>query len=646
MLCSRLDPYLQSLLVAFTFLILIFIAAAFLWPQQGDPDILPTQPDVGGLMSCAHSTVRELARYVNRSVSACTDFDRYACSDGARVAESHGPVTVNFVRAVVHPTLQGRPSGLASRALQVLHKTCVVNLLRGAMTPQRVARDVLDAFTSWFGVGAAALDPIAILGATHLTYNLHFAFVVLYTRRAKSGGYRLYFISHDGVQLDYHGAELALDAFIHAVTPSLKTSLNATFDKNVFIELRNLLLEAAKPSDEKPLNGTWGLFSRLLPNQEFDQWKVSVDSVCGCSGSVAVHIENPTIFANQMSVYANVKRRANLVAFLVVLTSVALFAAELESNRLESAVQRSAVCIASIQTHFHLWDMAAVEQLATLEKDAALEALYRAVVASTAAEMKELFRGTAAEERLRKALSSLTPVMPKNLVRPYASCLPAFGNDYVANAFALRSFQLKNKVIDVARSLGSLWLMRNFHHYVTVSHGYVVFAPSVYLEANLECGPGARFLNDHVLGLQLADAILTTLYRGVKPENGTEGLVARRFNCFTTDSDPISDLRYPWLALRIVTRTISGPTGSGQVVRAFWSKWTLTRSQVFYLLFYLRNLCAKRPSSSESEQRVRNSLFVHSFPDFAKSFGCPLRKARAENISKCLLRNQETERKY
>lgn len=161
-----------------------------------------------------------------------------------------------------------------------------------------------------------------------------------------------------------------------------------------------------------------------------------------------------------------------------------------------------------------------------------------------------------------------------------------------------------------------------FEKHVRVTSRFVLIAPTVYSELRLECGTEALYLNAHLVGVHMVDSLVQRLcLRGQSKGHAQVVPEAALGHLCAEDPRRLPDVLYPQLALRVVIRALK--TGESWHRSAFtWGSWKLSESQLFYELFYVREVCSHAARLPRT-QLQQSAQLILATEDFRRAFGCP-----------------------
>ncbi|KAK8767925.1 hypothetical protein V5799_005290 [Amblyomma americanum] len=223
--------------------------------------------------------------------------------------------------------------------------------------------------------------------------------------------------------------------------------------------------------------------------------------------------------------------------------------------------------------------------------------------------------------KLRAFLSTLKFFDSRKLTSLYIAYLPKFARgDFAKNVFAVREFQAKTKVLDSALNLQRSFFsdMGGLSTMLAIVGEHILFSPMVYSVLNLGCGPTAWFLNAPIIAVRLADELVWTMHTEL-PDSLNASAADNTFSCFNKHGYILENLNYPHLALRIAARAFPFDDWNSQAAQH--GVWKVTHSQLFFMLFYLNEVCTSS-SASAAPGRPGTPSFLSGLPEFSRAFGC------------------------
>ncbi|KAK8785309.1 hypothetical protein V5799_008326 [Amblyomma americanum] len=332
-------------------------------------------------------------------------------------------------------------------------------------------------------------------------------------------------------------------------------------------------------------------------------------------------ISSSALFAAQLETFADRDQQDEVLAYILLVTCTKLFAHMLLVSSRRDLQLRLAACTEWVENLFHIWDAVAVARLGSRVKDEMLASLVKTTVDSTTDEITNMFGKSKEGSKLRAFLSTLKFFDSRKLTSLYIAYLPKFAHDdFAKNVFAVREFQAKTKVLDSALNLqrsffsdtGGLSTM------LAIVGEHILFSPMVYSVLNLECGPTAWFLNAPIIAVRLADELVWTMHTEL-PDSLNASAADKTFSCFNKHGYILENLNYPHLALRIAARAFPFDDWNSQAAQH--GVWKVTHSQLFFMLFYLNEVCTSS-SASAAPGRPGTPSFLSGLPEFSRAFGC------------------------
>ncbi|KAH7941817.1 hypothetical protein HPB49_017709 [Dermacentor silvarum] len=576
--------------------------------------------------SCALETLRELFANVNLTSEPCADFSGFVCSR----RQQRGPreaVRLRYLENVVYPTLQGAREDKASRAIYVLHRSCVRHLLDPSTTPETIWGQMVDALRSFSS--ADQLDPLHLVGLLDIRYNVG-AFLRssvtspwsrTMTLKLKPAMPSMPLLSDSG---RLHRKLLGrLLAFLRL---SLNVSTTAEgLDRLVGVMTRSFLENGTAEES----GGKISLLSEYLPKASFNVWMDSLKAVCACNRVVYadVKIYDAKLFAALIDLCSGREYRDEVLAYAIASASAKLFEKWLAASAGWDSPTRVDVCTSWVLNVHHIWDVVTIERHSDRAKDKILKSLFDATVKAAAKGTEILFAPVGDATELRRFLSRLALLYPRKVSDLYADLLPKFeSGEHVRNSFAVREYFVRTLAMDAALDLDDkrIWKAGTLGPLVTISSRYVFFSPSIYSEMRTECGPtNSGFLNAHLIAVHLADSLVQKIH--AEATRGAFGGVVAPESLGCLDDvgghvvkgpPPAGLLQCPLLALRIVARAM--PFDQWRHQSAELGAWNVTHSRVFFMLLYLSEIC----TPSDLPRKSGTASFLLRLPEFRESFGC------------------------
>ncbi|KAL1453547.1 hypothetical protein MTO96_027844 [Rhipicephalus appendiculatus] len=516
---------------------------------------------------------------------------------------------LRYLEDVVYPTLQGAHGGRASGAVHLLHRSCVRFLLDPSTTPEVIWAQMVDVLR--YNVEVLLRSSVTSPWSRNLTLKLK---PVIPNVPLLSDSPR--------TNRELLGRLLSF----------LRSSLNVSATAEGLRRLASVVASKDSPenstAEEEEVTGRIFLLNEYMSKATFKVWVASLKAVCACDNVVyaEVKIYDAKLFAAQVDVCADTEYRDDLLSYIMAAASANLFQKSLVASAGQDSPTRLDTCTSWVLDMRHIWDMVAIERHADAAKDKVLRSLFDATVRTAAKDVETLF-STSVEgaASLRHFLSRLVLLHPKKVNDLYAYLLPNFeSGQHVRNRFAVREFSVRTLAMDAALDLSDKRSLRAGASgpLVIISKRYVFFSPSIYSEMRMDCGPAnSSFLNAH-LAAHLADSLAQKIH--AEAVNGRfRGLVVpESLGCSGGDSlgqqtSPTGKLRCPLPTLRIVARAMPF-----DVWRHQWATlgvWNVTHSQVFFMLFYLGEMCAV---DSDVERGGVTVPILLQLPEFRDAFGC------------------------
>ncbi|KAH6924932.1 hypothetical protein HPB50_026653 [Hyalomma asiaticum] len=595
--------------------LLVLVTPLVLWSVAGF--LAPAWPPVRRNRSeknCASSMVHELAVIGNVSVDPCHDFSHYACFNHELLARSDVRRDV-FFKAV------GTLKGQASLLLNHLYTSCMKRMANYPVTPESASTAFLDAVRSW-GVGAnGSVNVASIVASMDIRYSMKMGMEFEMTTMDSEA--KLAVMTIRALELrDVHVPGVDNDIFYNRSLLALSRALGHTVTAN---DVRALIVEVRRQSAGK--NGTKrGHYSLLAEIYQTPLLDAMIKRLCNCKDYIAVEVHRADAIVAQLEVFGRQEFRPTVLAYLSLWASVDLLSGEINATYAggygaeHSTADKMRYCVEYVMRFKHVWDIIAVEKLRTREKDRALRTVYQDVLAAILAEFGDMFADSGSVASLIDTVSRLGLLLPAELVEPYRRILPSREESHAASALALREFLGRARVLDSSRGLLEAWSHRDelFDELVRVTSRFVIFAPTVYSELRLECGTEALFLNAHLVGVHLVDGLVQRLC--LRREGAHVVAEAALGRLCVEDPRRLMDVLYPQLSLRVVGRALKKSESWHH--RAFaWGPRKMSESQLFYQLFYVREVCAHAERLQQTQLEESAQLMMAS-EDFRKAFGC------------------------
>ncbi|KAH6926304.1 hypothetical protein HPB50_016487 [Hyalomma asiaticum] len=597
----------------------LLIVAIALTPRKKVP--VPPQPD------CAVETLRELYANVNVTMEPCTHFTAFMCSRAHR----RGPKeVVRYLENVVHPTLQGARQGSASRAIYLLHRSCVRYLLDPSTTPEVIWSQMVAVLQS-FSASSSQLDPLQLVGLLDIRYNVE-ALLRSSVTSPWSQNMTL------KLQPTVPSMPLLSDSshthqeLLGRLLAFLNYSFNVSATSEGLRRLVDLLASnflANSTGEVEEVTGRIFVLNEYLPTAAFKVWMDSLKAACACDGTVYadVKIYDAKLFLGQIDVCADRKYRDDLLAYMMAAASAKLFEEPLAASLGWNSPLRFDTCTSWVLNVPHIWDMVTIERHSDENKDTILRSLFNATVKTAAKDVETLLAPVGDVAGLRYFLSRLALLYPKWMVGLYADLLPTFESGrHVWNCFALREYSVRTLAMDAALDMRGkrIWKANTFATLVTISSRYVFFSPSIYSEMRTDCGPiNSWFLNAHLVAVHLADSLAQKIHAEAVGGQFKGILAPESMGCFDDGRgdgramrDTVAKLQCPLLALRIVARAL--PFDKWRHQSASLGTWNVTRSQMFFMLLYNSEMCA----ASDMSEGGTTAPFLLQLPEFREAFGC------------------------
>ncbi|KAH9369846.1 hypothetical protein HPB48_004028 [Haemaphysalis longicornis] len=595
-------------IVAFCLIILIVVS-----PRK-EP---PTGPSNS---SCLGAALLELSRYVNVTANPCTDFDRFTCSRRGR-EEIRAAARKRYLQTVVHPTYQSSCSGKVCKTMHAMYASCVRELLDPATTPEKLFDDITTALENI--AGSARPDPAELVGVLDITYGLGILFRQAFHRLS---GHNRISVALSPLQ---PRTQTVGWSFLKRLLTFLRRKNNLTATAGDIRELINLMSENSQNDSEKTLKGSTSLLSTLHPNVTLHSWQKSIDLLCECVSSDNAHVvvSAPGLLKAQLGVYADKDRRDHVTSYIIAVCSMELFDNIIHSSNETSRLPRIALCDSTLLKFYTHWDFVAIERGGSSEKDAMIRSLYDVIVKAAKHEIAELMGTSQAVSEVLTALSSMQVLDLQAVMSVYTPHLPAFQDvGIVRTRLAVRGFSVKKRVIDVSLGLQELWTSRDdvFWNEVIVFGRHVAFSPSVYAELRTDCGPDAMLFNAHVVGVDLADKLILRLFEEARLGRFGGSAFLDSIDCFHP-GEWAQDTFHPFLAMNVVLRALAITKWRQQWGRV--GTWKVSHDQLFFVAFYLHQLCPLDDQSSHSAE-----YHLQNFAQFRKAFNCGPPRPDAEHV--------------
>ncbi|KAL1437532.1 hypothetical protein MTO96_048913 [Rhipicephalus appendiculatus] len=329
--------------------------------------------------NCASATVHELAVIGNASVDPCHDFSHYACFDHALMARSDVR-REEFFKAVVNPTLQGTLKSQASVLLSHMYTSCMKRMANNPVTPESASLAFLEAVRSW-GVGQNGSVNVASIAATmDIRYCMKMGMeheITLVDSAAKLALMTIKALD----PRDIYVPGVDNDIFYNRSLLALSGALGHTVTVD---DVRALVAEVRRQSAGK--NGTkHGNYSLLAEIYRTPLLDTMMTTLCDCNEYVAVEVHGADAIVAQLDVFGRQQLRATVLAYLSLWASVDVLGAEINATYAgghgaeHSTTDKMRYCVENVMRFKHVWDIIAVEELRTKEKDRALRRTTREI---------------------------------------------------------------------------------------------------------------------------------------------------------------------------------------------------------------------------------------------------------------------------
>ncbi|KAK8779048.1 hypothetical protein V5799_019606 [Amblyomma americanum] len=569
--------------------------------------------------SCAAETVLELLIYANMTLDPCADFDRFMCSK-IKFRDDNDVIWQKYQDNVVYPTLQRIHDDKASKAAHSLHRSCLRNLLDPSTSPKTIWSQVVDTLVSF--TTSSQLDALELVGVLDIRYALGILLYVSVSTLADGNRsvhlspaqHSTWPVFSDSVQIHKN----LYRRFLEFTSLSLNLTARAA---GITSLIRKISVNIFRRKG-RTLRGPVSLLKHFLPIRSFEVWKASL--LAAWASQEPVHIliiSSSELFAAQLETFADRDQQDEVLAYILLVTSTKLFAHMLLVSSRRDLQLRLAACTEWVENLFHIWDAVAVARLGSQVKDEMLASLVKTTVEATKDEITNIFGKSNEGSQLRAFLSTLKFFDSRKLTSLYIAYLPKFAHDdFAKNVFAVREFQAKTKALDSALNLQRSFFSNTggLSTMLAILGEHILFSPMVYSVLNLECGPTAWFLNAPIIAVRLADELVWTMHTGL-PDILNASAADKTLSCFYKHGYFLENLYYPHLALRIAARAFPFDDWNSHVAQH--GVWKVTHSQLFFMLFYLSEVCT---SSSESVApgRPGTPSFQSGLPEFSRAFGC------------------------
>ncbi|XP_075527030.1 uncharacterized protein LOC142559299 [Dermacentor variabilis] len=588
-------------------------------------------------VECLTGALRELANYIDTDSNPCTDFHDYVCNKSG-YPDARSAVRQKISNDIISPILQGRLKDERSQLLSAYYSSCVEKAATGKVNVEEATQNMFKVFHSEYDLNTES-DVIKLIGMVCIKLGLYMP-IYVYAGVDEEDGYAYVGLAPaEPLSTPSFFGTKNRRRIVEDIVRVVQTKIQANFTFRRLHKFHYLAKNMADEESEGSLTGNLSVLDALKASVSFDQWKtylleISVSwagKIQGATKDIRIKLEGPGKMDKLLQLYARPEKRVEALAHLALLSVYTFFMEEINLETNKSAAEYATMCQRNILHYRFLWASVAVDKLRQPQDDALIAGLYKVVISSAFTEMEDIFEEVRSRNLttldFKGNMSSFQLMLPGDFTSAYPEQLPRLTRDYWSNAFLMRRLQWKAELVDDVRGFSGLSDIRwDAYADPLIIHGSnVVFLPTFYLLLNSQCQDEKerRLLDALTAGVTIANHFFEWLYYLVFSKNDRGNrlvknwLLCHRRSVFPAHSED-QMIRYPWLSLRVVQWVAELDWWDGVVMH--WSTWTVRPAQIFYALFYSRNLCSRVASTDALNT---TSLIMDALPGFSATFQCP-----------------------
>ncbi|KAH7959893.1 hypothetical protein HPB49_014764 [Dermacentor silvarum] len=561
---------------------------------------------------CCPDEAREIAVYVNRSVSPCQDFFAYACSSAISDALSlEATVRAQLSEAMITGVMPGNVAMReAGRFLNAYYQTCVHAILKHESFASSLASAVLRHTTGLLSK-ADSLSAMTFIVAVSLRYYLPSVISIKYR----------------GVASLYLGRSLICPIDNRSLDDLVTTVQAINGNTNMSAPLKQVIRMTARLCHKfrgKVLSSSYDVRNNSSAfNHEvwnIEDLRAAVETYGFTLDDVdVIDVEGARTIRHLYELFTDDAHPSSKAAYLLWHTVVSgLRAFDVETGTVSSRVFE--ICSNSIIKLSGLWGLFQAELLTSDEKDVQARTIFAAIRDTAYEQFKSSpFFETEDVDELKRFLKNVNLLLPLFMSKasiPVPSATPDFAQNLLnGRAYNLELRRARLSILAADRML-------SYREVKIVEDRYLLLLPNMY--NFIRTGSSTSKLpNMAVLGQLLAESLWVMAFYNINWKPRTQVNIEKFMDCFVKTY--LKDVMYDADAENTIysalgLSTVLGALNSTEwhTVKIAWSLWRLSDAQFLYVL----NSYHRCPKSSSTAARAQINVPLMYNEDFAKAYKC------------------------
>ncbi|XP_064469031.1 uncharacterized protein LOC135383543 [Ornithodoros turicata] len=607
---------------------------------------------------CCPNHVRRLSDFANRSMKPCEDFYLYTCF-AFRENSTEAFLLRQQNNDIVRQILHGDHQDHASQALIRIMDGCVATVTG---TTDEVVVASLRLATKILSISVSS-SPATVLEAileTSSHYQLWPILKIYYILQSKSSAALLLENRKDSHYKSYNAissqqwrralqivnshyntnvSRLDITAFYHDIT----TATPPQSAQQQVIEADDDISVYYGPSVEDKVKNrlpTTLDIPKLFPEVGAQVWKEALSALGYWSHSITVYATDRGRIGYALRLLTSPGQRAQALAYYTTLLAATIAPNMWAVVQEKNLNYKNTYCSLYIQTLNVLWEMAFAHVLTDPQKDEVVRALFYSVVRV----IEDSASSIVHKDDVPKFLSlvrSVTLQVPSDRMSPDLKIMTTpttfWGNILSVRRFKATYYQFLAKAgynnyypkdKTTSPSPETRVLMKKTCMYVP---------PLIYNYLLFENGTDP-LINAATVGVQMSNHIWDLVFSYRNWSIATQRRLDGHIQCIKRNfANAVPSLAYPRLSIMTAVQVSVFPRNDWNTPIQGWSMWKIPRSQVFYMTYFVRNVCMNdtyKPSSNTTK-------LMTSFRDFKYTFECINRT----EISGCLFDDMKVSRR-
>ncbi|KAH7951554.1 hypothetical protein HPB52_010301 [Rhipicephalus sanguineus] len=568
---------------------------------------------------CCSHLLATLAEVSNLSLAPCNSFFDFVCFRRAGI-ERLGITLKNLLSDVVSPILHGAAREPVSDVLRLFHASCTRAAVDTGLTLPEAVRNFIT--TLRLRVPLPHTDMLVLLGGMRLRYGVAVGVNITFTMELNGKSAILNLTALDANSVNEYNAELVL----RASNPLLNTATTLK-------ELISLYKDLAEWSDFPSAGIDWDARRRSSSQQMLDSeallrhWKPFLTSagVLERTSALAIHATDSAMRVLEALIAP--ERCAVVMTYLVVRAMEGLHdLAFLTAAHSPQSSANGQYCVEKTESLRGLWAMATFERLKSPRRNVYLSQVFSLMVAVVSDEVQKLgVTGRDAQE-LKHMLQDLRLQCFPDAMDEVAADMekvPEMTSVYWTNVLVVRSHAQRLVLKRASLEAGTWWtLERGLYDVSATVRGDALYVSGALYSMLPRESDTDVFVNIALVGAHVANALWRQVFfLNSVSQRGRESLARFKTCAINRLGEKATGLEFAMLSIHSAAEGVKSVGWHDRVVP--WGTTAVSASQVFYMTYFVSNICAFHRGTIEYNDTLRlGHWYMRRVLDFVQAFEC------------------------